>query len=812
MQWSLWPRKRQRLRHEEDPSKRPIFVFIPTVNEGREILQETVRASLAARDYYLARYPHGHVEIVLCNDGLVAHAKNYQEPIQLAKKMGIACVTREVGGGAKAGNIEFARRKVGAVGDALIVIFDADQVASREFLVEMIAPFRDRSVGWVQSGQYYRNTDNPVARWADDQQALFYRLLCPGKEILNAMFMCGTNLMLRAAALDEIGGFPQDSVTEDFAASILLHAHWRSVYVPTVLATGLGPMDLAAYFKQQNRWAIGTLSVLRTQWRRIFLPERGGLSFQQRVQYALGCTHYFSGLRDLIYVVAPLTYVYVGVSAVKNGSLELYLWHFLPYWVLSMSAFAYAAWRRTGWRGVVIGFASFPILVSAAISAITQRRATFAVTAKRRQVGNAHLLAIIPHVVAWAASVVALVINTHNGIFLHGAGFFVEVWLAYITVMLTCSLWLALHDGVFQAVWKLVPRGRMRQQGNAVWLAWGVRLAPAVSGLALLSLLWGSLTFSPLGGLLQTYAFAPLAPRAVAVVPASTLLSMSPTLGFAGQTEAIQHDGPMVESRLGVHFGLVGRTLNVADNFDTQWASSLSAQGEYPWITIQFGRFQANGQPSLDASLMAIANGSHDADLTRMAREIRAYGKPVLVTILPYVDRDWSLNSAVANGAVPSDTPRAWEHAQSVFKAVGATNVAWVWSPQDPAHDQPYAPPDSAIDFVLVTMTYSSSHFADDPAIIGEAASNHPGKRILVEVATATRDSGEQDWLRQIAAQVRDTAHIAGLVYFDGLPGASSWDRAFVPDAEAIRAMWQMVANPSATALTAPPARQDGVS
>jgi hypothetical protein len=209
---------------------------------------------------------------------------------------------------------------------------------------------------------------------------------------------------------------------------------------------------------------------------------------------------------------------------------------------------------------------------------------------------------------------------------------------------------------------------------------------------------------------------------------------------------------------------------------------------------------------------MAIANGSHDADLTRMAREIRAYGKPALITLLPYVDRDWSLNSAVANGAVPSDTPRAWEHVQAVFKAAGATNVAWVWSPQDPAHDQPYAPPDASIDFVVVTMTYTSAHFADNPAIIDETAANHPGKRLLIEVTTATRDAGEQDWLRQIATQAPGTPDIAGLIYFDGLPGASTWDPTFVPDAEAIRAMWHMLANPSGSLLTASSAPQGAIS
>src|SRR5262249_47256181 len=145
-------------------------------------------------------------------------------------------------GGAKAGNIEHARAVIGARADSrvdaldaaeelavgargveqarvvvspkgnyLIAIFDADQVAEPDFFLRTIPPFADPRVGWVQTSQYYRNLDNPVARWANDQQQLFYQVLCPHKSIVNAAFICGTNVVIRGAALDEIGGLPQDS-------------------------------------------------------------------------------------------------------------------------------------------------------------------------------------------------------------------------------------------------------------------------------------------------------------------------------------------------------------------------------------------------------------------------------------------------------------------------------------------------------------------------------------------------------------------------------------------------------------------------
>src|SRR6185437_13328472 len=121
------------------------------------------------------------------------------------------------------------------------------------------------------------------------------------------------------------GGLPQDSVTEDFAASVSLHPSWRSIYLTDVLATGLGPLDVPSYLKQQRRWAIGTLSVFGSHWREILLPRKHGLRLGQRVQYFLAGTHYLCGLRDLIYLVSPMLFIVTGVPAVRSATLNQYL-------------------------------------------------------------------------------------------------------------------------------------------------------------------------------------------------------------------------------------------------------------------------------------------------------------------------------------------------------------------------------------------------------------------------------------------------------------------------------------------------------
>lgn len=473
--YTVWPRKRPIPPVDEDPTHRPIYIFIPTVDEGASVLGPTVQGALAARARFLDTYPHGQVSVVVCNDGRAAGRANWQEAELVAQSLGVQCVTRAVGGGAKAGNIEQARQALQVPAHALLVIFDADMVARPEFLLRVVPPFADKRVGWVQTGQYYHNLDNPVARWANDQQSLFFDVLSSGKAAQNALFICGTNVAVRMDALNEIGGLPQDSVTEDFAASILLHPRWRCVYVEGVWATGLGPMDLPGYFTQQNRWAVGTLGVLRRRWRMLLLPARGqGLAGPQRVQYGLSCTHYLSGLCHVIYLIAPLLYVLAGISALRAVTLGVLLSHFLPYFALSQMAFRYAAGGRAHWRGSVLGFGSAATLVGSLLSVVAGQRLAFAITPKARKSSHPGR-ALLPHVWAACACVAGLFAAwTSRGF--GPLSLVCEAWLCWTLALLAAMFWLGALD------WRAGRAGQ--KQALAVPLALPRAASPAASAIS----------------------------------------------------------------------------------------------------------------------------------------------------------------------------------------------------------------------------------------------------------------------------------------------------------------------------------------
>jgi cellulose synthase/poly-beta-1,6-N-acetylglucosamine synthase-like glycosyltransferase len=759
--YTTWPRPPLRLRTIERATRLPIFIMIPTVDEGAEVVRETAVAARRAAERLLEQHPEARVRVVICNDGKVAGYDGWTRIEALGDELDVEVITRSVGGGAKAGNIENARRRLDARGGTLLVIFDADQVAHPDFLLRTVPRLDDPRVAWVQTGQYYRNLDNPVSRWAEDQQAIFYGLLCEGKSALNSAFICGTNVVLRGDALEEIGGFPQDSVTEDFAASLALHSRWKSVFVPGKLATGLGPMDLPAFFKQQSRWALGTLGTLRTHFIRLLLSRRLGMTFAQRIQYLLASTHYLGGLKDLIFVVAPLVFLATGIPAVAGATLADFLWHFVPYFVLSQAAFWWTAARITSVRGVLMGFASFPVLISSLFTVVTGKKVSFAVTAKARS-GSRSVRHLVPHALGVAASAVIVVVAVMDGK-VGPAQSVSLVWVAYTAICFLAVLALGIVDlaGVttsrtFRARNRARSSGRRRRP---------ISIAIAISVVAAAAVIWAMLPPPT-----SAVAFDGHRPQ--------TMVGLS----LPGAGEATTPDGSL---------GIVGRTQLLSESFDATWADHVSAAGGIPWITLVLG-----SAPRLNTGLASVVNGVHDDQFATWARQIRDYRRPIYLGLFPHVDRDWSVTSAVANGGIPQDVASAWQRVRQIFDREGATNVAWVWSPADPAHDSQFAPDPAQVDVVLDSLiSYPGTQWADPAESLRDVERQHPGVPVLLEVSAAGAAPQKSAWLQSVGAAVAADHAVVGLVYHDAPPTAESgsgheWSWRSDPASEAVVAGW----------------------
>jgi cellulose synthase (UDP-forming) len=242
-----------------------------------------------------------------------------------------------------------------------------------------------------------------------DQQAIFFGPVCEGMDGLDAVICCGTNFVMRRAAVDEIGGFKEDSVTEDAATGLALHARgWRSRYINERLADGLAPEDLPSFLKQQRRWAQGNLEMLVRG-----LHTMNRLRPALGIQYAWAASNYLSGVSVLIYITLPCIFLLVGVQTVKLTSSDDFIAHFLPYIFLTVFIFVRSLDGQLRLRSVQVSFGLFPVHLSALASAIVGRRIAFAVTPKVAMGGSAYML-VIPQLAAIALSLISIPVGLHR--------------------------------------------------------------------------------------------------------------------------------------------------------------------------------------------------------------------------------------------------------------------------------------------------------------------------------------------------------------------------------------------------------------
>ncbi|HEX4109799.1 MAG TPA: glycosyl hydrolase family 8 [Solirubrobacteraceae bacterium] len=338
-----------------------VDVFIPVYGEPVTVVEPTVAA---------ARRMHGaRVRVYLLDDA--------QDPAMrwLADRHAVHYVTRPQHTGAKAGHLNHALARTRA---PFVLVLDCDHVPDPRLLTATLGHLQEPHVAFVQTPQYYANArEGGIAAAAWAQQALFFGVIARGKDGHGAMFCAGTNVLFARAALEDAGGFPESSLTEDFALSIRLHERgWRSRYVPHVLARGLGPADAASYVSQQQRWARGCLGGLA-------LSLRARLPLRVRVQYLLSSLYFLSGWTVLAYMSFPVIRILAGAQPLAGATADQFLLHFAPYFCASLGTVAVAGAGAYTWPAFSLAAASFWIHIRASLLTLLRRRGRFVVTPKR---------------------------------------------------------------------------------------------------------------------------------------------------------------------------------------------------------------------------------------------------------------------------------------------------------------------------------------------------------------------------------------------------------------------------------------------
>ncbi len=392
-----------------------VDVFITVAGEPLDMVEKTVQAAVNI-DYPLKT-------VYLLDD------KGDAEYQKIAEKYRCGYFAREDHSHAKAGNLNYAFHRTS--GD-LILTLDTDQIPHPQILSTLIGYFKFPTIGFVQSKQDFKV---PIGGPFGNTDRIFYNVMQSGKDMDNSAFSCGSGVIYRRKALEEIGGFSTWNLVEDVHTSMLLHDRgWRSIYYHYPLSKGTAPADIYGVYRQRRQWAADSLRILF--WDNPF--KRKGLSFKQKLQYFhLGFVYLVAAFVMPLFFITPvwalLTHEFVLIAPVRG-----YVLHRFPYFIAMSLAYGILNYPTHYMHAFKMWTGLFPTFVHATWIALRSRKKKPAyrvnvkpgAKVKRRN----PIPAILPQLAIIFLSIFAVIYTFVKG---------VETWDYYLlnVVWSTWSIW-----------------------------------------------------------------------------------------------------------------------------------------------------------------------------------------------------------------------------------------------------------------------------------------------------------------------------------------------------------------------------------
>jgi len=456
-----------------------VDVLVATHNEPVELLYKTVNA-LTFLDYPDKRKVH----IFISDDG------NRPEMEKLAAELGVGYIGLANNKHAKSGNYNNALARTRS---PLVATFDADMIAQRDFLMETVPFFflprmkrledgtwtprteeeidKDYKIGFIQTPQSFYNPDlfqfNLYAeRNIPNEQDFFSREINVMRNSSNAVAYTGSNTVIARRALEEIGGFPTDTITEDFETGILIQAKGYTAYsTAKPLASGLAPTSIKSMVTQRVRWARGVIQSVRNTR----LPFNKGLSAGARVSYMVSYSYWWSFARRLIYTFAPIMFALFGLRIVVTS-----FWQIMLFWAPSYLFYSLAMrclssdTRNQRWNQIIDTILAPFLVIPVLLETIGIRQRKFKVTDKATsKPQNSNAVYIVPQLIMLGLSVAALVryLGGKYGMTLFYSTF-ISFWLIYNIINLLYAVYFMMGRKAYRSSERLDAKIPLRLQYN----------------------------------------------------------------------------------------------------------------------------------------------------------------------------------------------------------------------------------------------------------------------------------------------------------------------------------------------------------
>jgi len=190
-----------------------VTIQIPTFNEP-----VAIRCAESCLNF---DYPKDKFEIMIGDDSTKPGVSMAIDDFAEKNKERVRVTRRGHNGGFKAGNLNYMLKF--SRGD-IIVIFDSDFIAPRDFLKHIVIPFvKDEKAGCVQAEWDFMNEiTNYVSKISSTLLMFYYSLVVPINKRLGVPFLFGSGEAVRKDLLLKMGGWKEGCLTEDTEFSLRL--------------------------------------------------------------------------------------------------------------------------------------------------------------------------------------------------------------------------------------------------------------------------------------------------------------------------------------------------------------------------------------------------------------------------------------------------------------------------------------------------------------------------------------------------------------------------------------------------------------
>lgn len=226
-----------------------VSVIIPAYNEAKVIVSSVER--VLASDYPT-------LELIVADDGS-ADATSALVRSHYGTDPRVKLLTLRNGGKASALN-----QALSHASGKIVIALDADTQFLPETIARLVRWFDDPMIGAVAGNARVGNRVNLVTRWQAIEYVTSQNVERRALDALGAITVVpGAVGAWRRAALDAVGGYPEDTLAEDQDLTIAIQRQgWRVAYDVEAIALTEAPETLRALGRQRYRWSFGTLQCL----------------------------------------------------------------------------------------------------------------------------------------------------------------------------------------------------------------------------------------------------------------------------------------------------------------------------------------------------------------------------------------------------------------------------------------------------------------------------------------------------------------------------------------------------------------------